>query len=406
MLQTMIPYGKHYLDEDDIAAVTEVLRSGWITQGPKIPELESVVASYVESKFAVAVSSGTTALHLAYLAAGLDAESKVVTSNNTFVASANCVRYGGGTPIFCDIDPHTLNLSPDCFEEIVRNEPNINGVIPVHFGGVPCDMEAISELAKKNGISVIEDASHAFGATYRDGSKVGNCKFSVMTVFSLHPVKGVTAGEGGIITTNSEEIYDHLLSLRSHGICKGNFDIPGISEPGDDLIYQEEAIEDGKLNPWYYEMQELGYNYRITDIQCALVLSQLNKLDRFLERRREIANLYDNLLEGVKHLTLTQTGSREFSSNHIYVIRIDYQAIGKSRAQVMRLLSAKGIGTQVHYIPVTRHPYYNNLGYDSSHYPESEKYYRQALTIPLYYGLTNEEVEDVVISLKEVLTQN
>jgi UDP-4-amino-4,6-dideoxy-N-acetyl-beta-L-altrosamine transaminase len=400
----MIPYGKHYLDEDDIAAVAEVLRSGWITQGPKIPELESVVASYVGSRYAVAVSSATTALHLAYLAAGLNAESKVVTSNNTFVASANCVRYGGGMPVFCDIDPHTLNLSADCVEELVRKDPAINAIIPVHFGGLPCDMEAISAVAQKNGISVIEDASHAFGATYQDGSKVGNCKYSMMTVFSLHPVKGITAGEGGIITTNSEEVYDHLLSLRSHGICKGNFDIPGISLPGDDLIYQDEAIEDGKLNPWYYEMQELGYNYRITDIQCALVLSQLNKLGRFLERRREIANLYDTLLDGVEHLTLTQTGTRGLSSNHIYVTRIDFQAIGKSRAQIMRQLSAKGIGTQVHYIPVTRHPYYNSLGFDPRHYPESEKYYRQALTIPLYFGLTNEEIGDVVLNLKEVLS--
>lgn len=402
----MIPYGKHYLDEDDITAVAGVLRSGWITQGPKIPELESVVASYVGSKYAVAVSSGTTALHLAYLAAGLGAESKVVTSNNTFVASANCVRYGGGTPVFCDIDPHTLNLSPDCFEEIVRNEPAINAVIPVHFGGLPCDMEAISAVAKNSGILVIEDASHAFGATYSDGSRVGNCKYSVMTVFSLHPVKGITAGEGGIITTNSEEIYDHLMSLRSHGICKGNFDLPGISKPGDDLIYQEEAIEDGGLNPWYYEMQELGYNYRITDIQCALVLSQLNKLDLFLERRREISSRYDTLLDGLDHVTLTQTGSRGISSNHLYVVRIDYQAIGKSRGKIMNLLFEKGIGTQVHYIPVTRHPYYNNLGYDPTCYPESEKYYRQALTIPLYYGLTDEELEGVVISLKKVLMRN
>lgn len=402
----MIPYGKHYLDEEDIAAVAEVLRSGWITQGPKIPELESVVANYVGSKYAVAVSSGTTALHLAYLAAGLGAESKVVTSNNTFVASANCIRYGGGTPVFCDINPHTLNLDPDLFEEIVKNNPSVNAVIPVHFAGVPCDMEAISKVARNNEMSVIEDASHAFGAVYRDGSRVGSCKYSDMTVFSLHPVKGITAGEGGIITTNDEDVYDHLLSLRSHGICKGNFDLPGVSLPGDDLIYQQEALEDGKLNPWYYEMQELGYNYRITDIQCALVLSQLNKLDMFMERRREIAHLYDQMLSGIKHLSQTQMGSRDSSSNHLYVIRIDYQAIGKSRGQIMRLLAEKGVGTQVHYIPVTRHPYYNELGYDPSHYPESEKYYRQALTIPLYYGLTNAEVEEVVMCLKDVLTRN
>jgi perosamine synthetase len=401
----MIPYGKHFLDEDDISAVVEVLRSGWITQGPKIPELESVVSRYVGSKYAVVVSSATAALHLACLAAGLGVKSKVVTSNNTFVASANCILYVGGTPVFCDIDPYTLNLNTDLFEEIVKKDPAINAVIPVHFGGSPCNMKAIGMVAKKNGLSVIEDASHAFGAQYHNGDgRVGNCKYSDMTVFSLHPVKGVTAGEGGIITTNDENIYNQLLSLRSHGICKGNFDFPGVSLPGDDLIYKQEALEDGKLNPWYYEMQELGFNYRITDIQCALVLSQLNKLDMFLERRREIAHIYDNLLNNVKHLTLTQKESRALSSNHIYVVRIDFQSIGKSRGQIMRLLSSKDIGSQVHYIPVTRHPYYNELGFKPSNYPESEKYYRQALTIPLYYGLSNDEIVDVVKSLKEVLT--
>ncbi len=399
----MIPYGKHYLDEEDIQSVVEVLRNGWLTQGPKIKELEVEVSNYVGAKYAVAVSSGTAALHLACLAIDVGADSKVVTSTNTFVASANCVRYAGGTPIFCDIDPHTLNLDINCFEDLSQSVSDIDAVIPVHFGGLPCDMALISKVSAKNGIRIIEDASHAFGATYENGSRVGNCQYSDMTVFSLHPVKGITAGEGGIITTNSEEIYNRLQLLRSHGICKGNFDLPGVSEPGDDLIYQDKAIEDGVLNPWYYEMQSLGFNYRITDIQCALVLSQLNKVDKFLERRREIVRLYDEQLDGFKHLVCMQRHSRNQSSNHLYVVRINFSEIGKTRGQVMRQLFDKGIGTQVHYIPVTRQPYYNNLGYKSQDYQNSEEYYSEALTIPVYYELSNKQVEKVVQSLKEVL---
>lgn len=400
----MIPYGKHYLDEDDITSVVEVLRNGWLTQGPKIKELEVEVSNYVGSKYAVAVSSGTAALHLACLAIDVGVDSNVVTSTNTFVASANCVRYVGGTPIFCDINPQTLNLDINCFEDLSENVPNIKAVIPVHFGGLPCDMETISKISEKNGIKIIEDASHAFGATYENGRRVGNCQYSDMTVFSLHPVKGITAGEGGIITTNSEEIYNRLQLLRSHGICKGNFDLPGVSEPGDDLIYQDEAIEDGLLNPWYYEMQSLGFNYRITDIQCALVLSQLKKIDKFIERRREIVKLYDEQLDGLENISCTQMASRDQSSNHIYVVRINFSKIGKKRGQVMRQLFDKGVGTQVHYIPVTRQPYYNKLGYKSQDYPNSEEYYSEALTIPVYYELSNKQVEQVAQSLKEVLS--
>ena len=226
-------------------------------------------------------------------------------------------------------------------------------VIPVHFAGLPCDMETIYKLSHKKRVKIIEDASHAFGATYESGGRVGNCEYSDITTFSLHPVKGITSGEGGLITTNSDEIYNRLQLLRSHGICKGNFDLPGISEPGDDLIYKNEAIDDGLLNPWYYEMQTLGYNYRITDIQCALVLSQLKKIDKFIKRRREIVKLYDEKLKGIENLSRTQVNSRDQSANHIYVVRINFSKIGKKRGQVMRSLLEKGVGTQVHYIPVT-----------------------------------------------------
>ena len=399
----MIPYGKHYLDDDDIDAVVEVLRCGWITQGPKIEELEESISNYVGSKFAVAVSSGTAALHLACLAAGLGEGSKAVTSTNTFVASANCILYVGGKPVFCDIDPCTLNLDIEQLENTLKIEKDVQAIIPVHFGGLACDMESISSLASKYGAAIIEDASHAFGATYKNSNKVGNCEYSDMTVFSLHPVKGITSGEGGIITTNSEIIYRKLLSLRSHGICKGNFDFPGVSLPGDDLINKNDAIEDGLLNPWYYEMQELGFNYRITDIQCALVLSQFNKIEKFLSRRLEIVTMYDSLLAKFKNIILTQTNSRTSSSNHIYVVRIDFKSLGKSRGKVMRELRELGVGTQVHYIPVTRQPYYNSLGYKSENYPEAEKYYQQALTIPVYYELSDEQIIDITNKLKSVL---
>jgi len=400
----MIPYGKHYLDEDDIQAVVDVLRNGWLTQGPKINELETRVSEYVGSKYSVAVSSGTAALHLACLAIGVSEGGEVVTSANTFVASANCIRYVGGMPVFCDIDPDTLNMDINQFKNIAKYKSNVEAIIPVHFGGLPCDMESINEISNKHGIKIIEDASHAFGAKYKNGERVGSCQYSDMTVFSLHPVKGITAGEGGIITTNCEKTYLHLLNLRSHGICKGNFDFPGVSEPDDDLIYKDEAIDDGQLNPWYYEMQSLGFNYRITDIQCALVSSQLKKIDTFLNRRKEIVKLYDEQLSKVKNISCTQQSSRKNSSNHIYVVRINYEELGKTRAQVMRELLDKGIGTQVHYIPVTRHPYYNDLGYRPEDHPNVEKYYREALTIPVYYELSDSQVNEVINGLKEVLS--
>jgi len=399
----MIPYGKHYLDDDDIQSVINVLKDGFLTQGPKVAEFEEVLANMVGAKYAVAVSSGTAALHIACLAADIGKDSVVYTSANTFVASANCVLYVGGKPAFCDIDERTLNMSPEYLSEHALQNGGMDSVIPVHFGGTPCDMKAIKAVADKYDAIVIEDASHAFGARYTNGDSVGSCIHSDMTVFSLHPVKGVTAGEGGVITTNDIALYKRLLKLRSHGICKGNFDLPGISVGDGSLVYQDEAFDEGILNPWYYEMQELGFNYRITDFQCALALSQLSKVDKFLERRKEIASIYDQLLTDLPNVTLTQVKSRDISSLHLYVLRINFDAIGKTRGQVMRELFDFDIGSQVHYIPVPFHPYYADKGYKFSNYPETEKYYRQALTIPLYYGLSDESVNDVVKALRKVL---
>jgi perosamine synthetase len=399
----MIPYGRHYLDDDDIKAVVDVLKDGFLTQGPKVAEFEKVLASKVGVKYAVAVSSGTAALHLACLAAEIGKGSVVYTSANTFVASANCILYAGGKPEFCDIDEKTLNMSPEFLSEHALTHGGMDAVIPVHFGGTPCDMKAIKTIADKYNATVIEDASHAFGAKYPNGNYVGSCQYSDMTIFSLHPVKGVTAGEGGVITTNDNSLYKRLLSLRSHGICKGNFDLPGVSVGDSRLVYQDEAFTGGVFNPWYYEMQELGFNYRITDFQCALALSQLTKSDDFLQRRRDIALIYDEHLANFSNVTLTQAETRNLSSLHIYVLRIDFDSIGKTRGHVMRELFKRDIGSQVHYIPVPFHPFYAGKGYKMSDYPETEKYYRQALTIPIYYGLNDESVSCVVRALREVL---
>jgi len=399
----VIPYGKHFLDDDDINAVVEVLRNGWLTQGPKVLEFENAVAEYVGAKYAIAVSSGTAALHICCMAADLGDSSTVYTSANTFVASANCALYVGATPVFCDIDENSLNMSAEALDDKAKSIGSMGAVIPVHFAGAPCDMPAIQSIAKKYSATVIEDASHALGSTYPSGERVGSCAYSDMTVFSLHPVKGVTAGEGGVITTNNKELYQKLYMARSHGICKGNFDFPGISQSGEALCNEQEGIEDGQLNPWYYEMQELGYNYRITDLQCALATSQLRKLPRFIQRRKEIATIYDSHFRDKSYIELTQARLRDVSSHHLYVLRIKFDELGRSRRQVMNQLFDDGIGTQVHYIPVPMHPYYQARGYDMSDYPAAEQYYRESLTIPIYYSLTNELIENVIESLERCL---
>lgn len=388
----MIPYGRHYIDEADIQAVTDVLRHGAITQGPKIEEFECAVAGYVGAKYAVAVSSGTAALHIACLAAGVGEGHNVVTTPNTFVASANCALYVGATPQFADIDPLTLNIDPAALEEKCRQLGVVKAIIPVHFGGVPCDMPAIKKVADRYAAAVIEDASHALGATYPQGGKVGNCANSHMTVFSFHPVKIIAAGEGGMITTNDHTLYRKLLKLRSHGINKLD----------DGFINADMAFDREVANPWYYEMQDIGYNYRITDIQAALALSQLGKLGKFLVRRQEIAKNYDQALTGLTYLSLPQKEGRSYSAHHLYVLRIAFDSLGKSRGQVMRELSLAGVGSQVHYIPVHLHPYYRKLGYKAGECPVAESYYREALSIPQFYSLTADQQRLVVDGLIEI----
>lgn len=389
----VIPYGKHHIDEEDIQAVVDVLRSGALTQGPAIEAFENAVAKYVDARYAVAVSSGTAGLHIAALAAGAGPGTSLVTSPITFVASANAALYAGARPVFADVDPDTVNMSPMKLAETLRRQRDVRVVIPVHYAGLPCDMPAIKSAADEAHAVVIEDAAHALGARFPDGRRVGCCAHSLMTVFSFHPVKAIAAGEGGMVTTNDEAIYRKLLRLRSHGINK-------LDDP---LQVPEQSSTDGMPNPWYYEMQELGFHYRITDIQCALALSQFRKLEKFIDRRLELVRRYDTLLADIRHLRPAQISGRDISGHHLYPVRIDYQSVGLSRRRLMVELKARGIVTQVHYIPVPGHPHYRKLGFRNKDYPASWGYYEQALSIPLFVDLTESQQDRVVAALKELL---
>lgn len=390
----MIPYGRHHIDEEDIQAVVNVLRSGVLTQGPVIEAFEQAVAEYVGAKYAVAVSSCTAGLHLAALAAGVGQGTSLITSPITFVASANAALYVGGRPVFADIDPDTVNMSPDSLGEALRKTPVTRAVVPVHFAGLPCDMPAIKAAADEADAMVIEDAAHALGAQYSDGRRVGSCAHSLMTVFSFHPVKAIAAGEGGMITTNDEPTYHKLLRLRSHGINK-------LDDP---LQLPEEATTNGVRNPWYYEMQELGFHYRITDIQCGLALSQFKKIDRFIARRRNLVKAYDMAFSGMSHCRPAQVTGRDQSGHHLYVLRIDFDTAGLSRAKLMQELRTRQIGSQVHYIPVPAQPHYRKLGFRPGDYPSAQNYYQEALSIPLFYDLTDEQQEYVIAVFKELLS--
>ena len=390
----MIPYGKHFIDEDDIQSVINTLRSNNLTQGPVVTEFENNLSKYVGSKYAVAVSSGTAALHLANIAAGMSSGYFGITSPITFVSSANASLFCNGNVLFADIDQDYVNISLDKLGLLLKQYKNkIKTITPVHFGGLPLDLSSLQNLVVDEDITIIEDASHALGASYADGTKVGSCKNSDMTVFSFHPVKAIAAGEGGAITTNNLNIYKNLLRLRSHGINKLD----------DEFIFRDQATENGVVDPWYYEMQSLGYNYRITDIQSALANSQLKKLDQFIDKRKLIAKAYDEAFGEIQNLKLCQQIGRNLSAHHLYVLKIDFKAIKKSRNQVMMELRSKNIGTQVHYIPVYRHPFYRRLGYEIRDFPSSEEFYDTALSIPIYYSLTNEEQNFVIQSILEVV---
>jgi len=378
-----IPYGTQWIDEDDIDAVVKVLRSNWLTQGPAIAEFESALADYCGAGYAVAVSSGTAALHLATLAAGVSPGDKVAVTPMTFVASANCVLYAGGLPRFVDIDPDTHNLTPEALSTLFEAE-EIKAVIPVHFAGQPCDMVAIGEMARARGIPVIEDACHALGAQYQDAAgdwvKVGSCRDSEMTVFSFHPVKHITTGEGGAVTTNDPDLCERLRRLRSHGITK---DPVGGAWPNDDQL-------------WFYEMRHLGFNYRITDIQSSLGRSQLARLDAWLARRAAIADTYDRAFADQDRVKTRASTDGFKSANHLYVIEVDH------RNEVYVALRERGVGTQVHYIPVHFQPYYRErFGHGPGDFPVAEAYYRRCLSIPLFPKMSDGDVELVAAAVIE-----
>jgi len=387
--ESIISYGRQWLDDDDIASVVGVLKSDYLTCGPVIEKFEKALADFVGAKYCVAVANGTAALHLAVMSLGFDG-GEGITTPITFAASANCLLYNGLKAVFADIDKNSHNIDPLEIEKKITAQTRL--IIPVHFAGRACDMEKIAVIAQKNNLKIIEDAAHAIGSKYSDGSRVGNCKYSDLTIFSFHPVKTITTGEGGAITINDENLYKKLLTLRSHGITRVETD----------FINKSQAYTHDVKNSWYYEMQDLGFNYRLTDIQAALGCSQLSKLDNFIKRRSEIIDFYNRELKELDWLQLPLGDNGTFSAFHLFVVLIDYPKIGKSRQQVMDCLLKENIGTQVHYLPVYLHPYYQQNGYNQITCPVAEAYYAKALSLPLYPKMSDDDALRVVKALKNL----
>lgn len=391
-----LDYAKHQLSSRDMAAVIKVLKSDFITQGPKVAEFEVELCRYTSAKYAVAVSSGTAALHIACLAVGLNAQDEFITSTNTFVASANCGVYCGAKPVFADIEEDTYNIAPEAIEEKIT--PKTKAVIPVHFAGQICDMAKIRRVIRekqsrsKEKIFVIEDASHALGSVYK-GSKAGSCRYSDMAIMSFHPVKHITTAEGGVVFTNDKKLYEKLKLLRSHGITKNP----------DEMIFREHAYGPGGFNPWYYEQQVLGFNYRISDIQCVLGISQLKKIGFFLKRRRKIFEAYNHAFSHNKFMVIPTESPDCLSNWHLYVLQIDFNALGKDRASIVKMLRDKGVGTQVHYIPVHTQPFYRkHFGTKWGDCPRAEAYYKRCISIPFFPAMSDKDIAKVIKSLADV----
>ena len=386
----MIPYSRQDINQQDINAVVEVLKSDFLTQGPQVPAFEHAIIGACDAKYAVAVNSATSALHIACLALGLGNDDWLWTTPNTFVASANCALYCGANVDFVDIDPRTYNLCAKQLEkkliaaEKVGKLPKI--VIPVHFSGQSCDMQAIHELAKKYGFKIIEDAAHAIGGKYQD-APIGNSRYSDITIFSFHPVKIVTSAEGGAAVTDRADLAEKMLLLRSHGITR-----------------DEDLMTHTMDGPWYYQQIALGFNYRMTELQAALGLSQMQRLEKFVINRNELASRYDNLLHDLP-ITLPWQHSDSYSARHLYVIRLQLEQINKTHLDVFNSMRAAGILVNLHYIPVHMQPYYQKMGFESGQFPEAEDYYKEAISIPLFSAMTEGQQDTVCSTLKTILSK-
>jgi UDP-4-amino-4,6-dideoxy-N-acetyl-beta-L-altrosamine transaminase len=385
----VIPYGRQSIDEDDIAGVVAVLHSDYLTQGTTVPQFERALADYCRVADGVAVNSATSALHIACLSLGVASGDRVWTSPNTFVASANCARYCGAAVDFVDIDPATLNMSSTALAAKLADAKKRGAlpkvVIPVHFAGLPCDLSSIKELADEYDFRVIEDASHALGARYRD-SVIGDCRYSDITVFSFHPVKIITTAEGGLATTASPHLARRMRSLRSHGVTR---------DPSE--------LTRGNEGPWYYEQHDLGFNYRMTELQAALGLSQMKHLEQWIERRHELARAYDAGLAGLP-LILPQRGTEARSALHLYPVQVDRRRTTLERRVLFERLRKAGVGVNVHYIPVHTQPYYRALGFQDGQFPTSEAYYSSCVSLPMFATLTDAAQAQVIDAVKEAIT--
>ncbi len=382
-MNRLIPYGRQCIEEDDINTVVEVLRSDFLTQGPKVKEFEDSLAAYCGAKFAVVFSSGTAALHGAYFAAEIGSEDEIITSSMTFLATANAGLFLGAHPVFVDIEADTGNIAPGLIKRAITNKTK--AVVPIHFAGHPVDLKRISNIAKEHKVIVIEDACHALGAKYQS-TTIGDCKYSDMAVFSFHPVKSITTGEGGAVLTNNAEFHDKLIMFRQHGVTK------------DHKVFESRSEHVGD---WYYEMQYLGFNYRLTDMQCALGISQLKKLDTFIRKRRQIVNAYNRVFKGNPFFDLPVEKSGVESAWHLYAIRLK-DAYKGVKPKIFEELRLRRLGVQVHYIPVHLQPYYQQLGYSQDLCPKAKDFYEREISIPLYPAMSNEDVDYVIEKILEV----
>ena len=385
-MQEFIPYGTQWIDETDVKAVQSVLTSGFLTQGPSIAEFEKKILEITEARYCVAVSNATQALHIAVSALDLPKGSEGITTPITFVASANCLPSNDLKAVFADIDSRTYNISPSSIRQKITDKTKV--LIPVDYAGQAVDIDSIKKIADEYSLTIIEDAAHAIGSFYTDGMPVGCCHKADMTIFSFHPCKTITCGEGGAITTNSEALYKKLLMLRTIGITKDEKELS--KNPG----------------PWYYEMKYLSGNNRMTDIQAALGTSQLRKLDFFKQRRKEIIKSYNTAFTSNPNITIPYEAEGSDSCFHLYVIRINFPKLSKTRVQVMEELKSRGIGTQVHYIPVNSQPYYTSLEpFNEKDYPESVKFYAECLTLPLFPKMSNNDVERVITAVEKIIKE-